>query len=131
MDHKQELSKYRIEEAKRCLSSAELLLGAEDFKSAVNRSYYSVFNAIRSIFALQGKDFKSHSAVISCFRVEYIKTKIFDDKMSDIIRDLFQIRNKSDYDDFYCIDKQSAFEQIENAGYFLEQVEAYLKTQHY
>ena len=129
MEHKQELSQYRLDEAERCLRSAGLLCEAGDFKSAANRSYYCVFNAIRSIFALQGRDYKKHSALLSFFRSEYIKTHIFDDRMSDIVRDLFLIRGKSDYDDFYVIDRQATAEQISNAEHFLEQVKAYLKTQ--
>jgi len=126
-NQKQELSRYRLEESERCLRSAKLLLNAEDFKSAANRSYYCIFNAIRSIFALQGKDYQKHSAIMSNFRREYIKTKFFDDRMSDILRDLFFLRNKSDYEDFYTVSKKEVSEQIDNAEYFLEQVKIYLK----
>ena len=128
-NHKQELSKYRLEESERCLKSAKILLDSEDFKSATNRSYYCVFNAIKSIFALQGKDYQKHSAVMSNFRSEYIKTKLFDNKMSDILKDLFFIRNKSDYEDFYTVTKNEVSEQITNAEYFLEQVKVYLNSQ--
>ena len=127
-NHKQELSKYRLDESERCLRSAKILLDSEDFKSATNRSYYCVFNAIRSIFALQGKDYQKHSAVMSNFRSEYIKTKQFDDRMSDILRELFFIRNKSDYEDFYTVSKKEVSEQIKNAEYFLEQVKSYLDS---
>jgi len=128
-NHKRDLSQYRLEEAERCLRGARLLFDAEDFKSAANRSYYCVFNAIRSIFALEGKDFKKHSGLLSSFRMEYIKTKIFDDRMSDIVRDLFRVRSKSDYDDFYTVDKQEISEQISNAEHFLEQIKVYLEGQ--
>jgi len=128
MERKQELSQYRLDEADRCLRSARLLFEAQDYKSAANRSYYCVFNAIRSVFALQGRDYQKHSAVISFFRSEYIKTGVFSDRMSDIIRDLFLIRGKSDYEDFYVIDKQELAVQIDNAEYFLKQVRVYLKS---
>ena len=72
-NHKQELSSYRLDEAERCLRSAKLLFEAEDNKSAANRSYYCVFNTIKSIFALRGKDYKTHQGVLTNFRSEYIK----------------------------------------------------------
>jgi len=125
---KQELSQYRLTEAERCLRGAKLLFDAEDFKSAANRSYYCVFNAIKSIFALHGKDYHKHSAVMSYFRSDYIKTHVFDDSLSDILRDLFYVRNKSDYEDFYAITKHDVSEQIVNAEYFLEQVKSYLNS---
>jgi uncharacterized protein (UPF0332 family) len=68
--------------------------------------------------AVENVDFKSHSAVISHFRKEYIKTKIFDTKMSDIIGDLFMVRNESDYEDFFVVSKAEVIEQIESAEYF-------------
>ena len=128
-NHKQELSGYRLDEAERCLRSAKLLFEAEDYKSAANRAYYCVFNSIKSIFALQGKDYKTHQGVLTNFRSEYIKTQVFDSRMSDIIRDLYLVRNKSDYDDFYVISKLDISEQIVNAKHFLEQVKAYLEGQ--
>ena len=128
MEHNKKLSQYRYEEAERCQKSARLLYEAYDYKSAANRSYYSIFNAMRSVIALQGKDFQKHSALISHFRNEYIKTAVFDEKMSDIIRDLFFIRNKSDYDDFYIVEKQEISKLLDNADYFLEKIHTYITT---
>jgi uncharacterized protein (UPF0332 family) len=128
-NRKQKLSQYRLHESERCLQSAKLLSDAEDFKSAANRSYYCVFNAIRAIFALHGRDYQKHSALMSFFRSEYIKPRIFEDRLSDILRDLFYIRSKSDYDAFYVVCKEDIYEQIDNAEYFLEQVKTYLNNQ--
>ena len=75
-DELKNLSKWRLEKAERCLRSAQTLLDDEDYSSAANRSYYSVFHCMRSVLALQGVDFKKHSAVIAHFREKYIKTGI-------------------------------------------------------
>lgn len=40
-----ELSKYRYEQAKQCIKSANVLVAAEDYKGAANRSYYAIFHA--------------------------------------------------------------------------------------
>jgi uncharacterized protein (UPF0332 family) len=127
-NHRLELSLYRLEEAERCLQSAKLLFEADDFKSAANRSYYCIFNAIRAIFALRGIDYQKHSALISFFRKEYIKPHTLDERLSDILKELYFIRNKSDYDAFYILSKHDISEQIVNAEYFLEQVKVYLKN---
>ena len=37
-----------------------------------------------------------------------------------------QIRNASDYDDFYIASKEETRQQVENALYFVEKVEKYL-----
>lgn len=71
---------------------------------------------------------KHHSGIISEFRRLYIKTKIFDTKLSTIISALFDIRTDSDYDDFYVISKEEVKEQLDNAEYFLNEIKKYLNT---
>jgi len=100
MQHTKDMSNYRYEQAKQCLKSARTLIDSNDYKGAANRSYYAVFHAMRSVLALQNVDFGKHSAVISYFRKEYIKTGVFVVELSDIIENLFTVRNKCDYDDF-------------------------------
>ena len=127
METDKDLSKYRLEQAEECLSEAKLLLAGEKYKGATNRSYYCVFNSMRSVLSLENVDFKKHSAVIGYFTKNYIHTDKFDKRLSKIITDLFELRGKSDYDAFYVIAKQDVAEQIQNAEYFLGQVKAYLQ----
>ena len=73
-------------------------------------------------------DMKRHSGVISEFRRRYIKTEVFETRMSEIISVLFDVRTDSDYDDFFVISKADTAVQIENAEYFVSSVRAYLKN---
>ena len=129
MQHTKDMSNYRLEQAEQCLVSAKTLIESNDYKGAANRSYYCVFHSIRSVLALKNVDFKSHAALISHFRKEYIKTNIFSTKMSDILGELFTVRNKCDYDDFYVISKEDVKIQFESAKSFMNEVKDYLNTQ--
>ncbi len=122
------LSKYRIEEARDFLNSGKKNLSMNEYKTANNRAYYSVFHAMRSVLALDEVDFKKHSGVIAYFREHYVKTGIFDRKYSDIISSTSLIRTKSDYDDFYVADRQETAELLEDAEKFIIAVEKYLNT---
>ncbi len=82
---------------------------------------------MRAVIALDKADFKKHSGNIQFFQKEYIKTGKFDVRCSEIILSASKIRNASDYDDFYIASKEEAKEQLENAKYFYNQVETYLK----
>ena len=124
------LSKHRIEVAKERLKSARLLVDNDDYKAAANRSYYAAFSAMRAVLALDGKDFKKHSGVIAEFRKSYIKTGIFDSTLSHIIDSLKDVRQSSDYDDFYLISKEEVTEQVESAEHFVSEIEAYLIEQY-
>lgn len=120
------LSRYRMEQSKQCIKSAKALVDIEDYKGAANRSYYAIFHAMRSVLALDKKDFSKHSGVSAYFRKEYIKTKVFDAELSYIISDAFQVRSDSDYDDYYVISKTDVLEQISNAERFSNTIEQYI-----
>ncbi len=126
LDEKRNLSQLRLEHANKCLNSAKLLVEANDFASAANRSYYAVFHSMRAVLAFDGIDMKKHSAIIAEFRRLYIKTGKIEPSLSKIITNLFDTRNDSDYDDFFVIDKAKVKEQIAYAELFMEKVKEFL-----
>ncbi len=62
-----ELSLYRLSKAEAYLKDAQTTLKMGLYDTAANRSYYAVFHAMRALLALEGKDFKKHSRLISYF----------------------------------------------------------------
>lgn len=125
-ENRKTLCKYRIEKAYECLRSASLLKDSGDYTSAANRSYYSIFHAMRAIMALDGEDRKKHSGVVAYFQENYIKTGVFDKEYSYTIKSAFQVRQESDYEDFCIISKDEVDEQIENAKKLIEVIERYV-----
>ena len=123
-----ELSSSRLDKAYQMVRAARILVDAKDFASACNRSYYAVFHAMRAVLALDGVDEHRHSHLISEFRKNYLKTNILDRSLSDIIGSSFQIRNESDYDDFWVISKADVIEQIQKAEEFVSAIEKYLSS---
>lgn len=122
------LCRYRLEKAAEFLADAEKTLELEMYDTAANRSYYAIFHAVRALFALDGKDFKKHSGVIAYFQMDYIKTGIFDKRMSDIIKSAFSLRTDSDYEDFFIISHEEVRKQVAEAAEFYKTVSEYLKT---
>jgi uncharacterized protein (UPF0332 family) len=122
-----ELSKYRLSKAKEVLHDAKTLLKEKSFASSVNRSYYAIFHALRAVTALDGFDASKHSGVIAYINREYVKTGIFDKRLSKILDTAFRLREKADYDDFILISLDTAEEQISKAEEIINMVEPYLK----
>lgn len=87
-----------------------------------------MYQSIRSIIALDGVEFRKHSGNISYFREHYIKTGIFDKKLSNIIEVSFNVRQSSDYDDFYILSKEDTVKQIDNAKIFYNTVKTYIEN---
>ena len=123
---REDLVKYRLESAEERLQSAKILLDAKSLKDSVGRSYYSMFTAVRALLARDGVDFSKHAGVISYFQKEYVKTGKFDTKYSKYLSQAFQIRNNTDYADFYIVSEKDAAEQYEKAKSFIEAIQKYL-----
>ena len=121
-----DLRDYRLAEAHEKLDSAKILLDNNRYKDSINRSYYALFDAIRSVLAMENVDFKHHSQVIGYFNKNYIHTGKFDTKYITVINSAFQIRNSCDYDDFYIALRTDAEEQYCAAKEFVENVEKYI-----
>ncbi len=58
-----------------------------------------------------------------------MKTGAFDKKYSKYISQAFQIRNNTDYADFFLVSLQDAKEQYERAEEFVEVIKEFLKTE--
>lgn len=120
------LAKYRLDRAKELIDDAKSLFDCGSYKSGNNRAYYAIFSSMRAILALDGVDFKKHSGVIQYFLRTYIKTGIFTKEYSAIILNASEIRNASDYDDFYLASREETEQQIESAQKFYDVVVAYI-----
>lgn len=121
--------KYRMKMAKERLESAKLLLDNGQFKDSIGRSYYAMFTSVRAILALDGQDFSKHAGVISYFQKNYIKTGVFDVKYSKYLSQAFQIRNNTDYADFFIVSVTDAREQYERALDFYKEIAEYISKQ--
>lgn len=121
------MSKYRFDTAIECLQAARSLLVDGNYRSSANRSYYAIFHAMRAVLALEGLDFKKHSAVMGKFRELYIKTGQLGVEYSNIAGNAFDVRGKSDYEDFYLISRIETEEQVRNAENFINAIKTFIQ----
>lgn len=126
LNPEKDLACVRIDHARESLDTAFLVFEGGDYRSAANRSYYAIFHAVRALAALDHVEMRKHSGYISEFRKRYTKTGIFGKRLSDILTDAFEVRNESDYDDFFVIARADVSQQIDDARLFLSEIELYL-----
>lgn len=127
-NRKQDLSSYRLSQAEDSIKVAQMSYDNALFKDSINRSYYAAFYAIKAVLALEEIDFKRHKDAIGYFNKTYVATEKFSKELGRRIGMLKQLREKSDYDDFYIASKDEAFEQIETAEMIINAVEVYLTS---
>ena len=108
------------------LASAKRDMDAKDYASANNRAYYAIFHAMRAVLALDGENYKKHSAVIARFTLNYLKPEILPREYSKLISNASLIRNRSDYEDFYICSVADTNALYTRAESFCAEVEKYL-----
>lgn len=118
-----DLAKYRIRKAKDLLTQADILYNNNKFDGSINRSYYAIFNAIKSILALLELDSSKHKGVLSYFDLYFVKTLIIDKQYSKIAHEAFDIRQDNDYEDFYEPTQDDAISQLNNARSLVAELE--------
>ena len=127
---KVDLSRYRFQKAEEMLASAKRDMEAGDFASANNRAYYAIFHAMRAVLALDGEDFKKHSAVIARFTLNYLKPEILPREYSKLISNASLIRNRSDYEDFYICSVADTNTLFSGAVNFCKDIGKYLEQRY-
>jgi hypothetical protein len=112
-----------MEKAKENLEDAEQVLDRDRFTLSVNRSYYAMFTAARSLLALKELDSSKHSGVIALFNQHIIKAGLFPKELSKFLPKARDIRENADYGDFVEITREDAQTQLENARKFIVEAE--------
>lgn len=126
-NRKQDLSSYRLSQAEDSIKVAQMSYDNALFKDSINRSYYATFYAIKAVLALEEIDFKRHKDAIGYFNKTYVATEKFSKELGRRIGMLKQLREKSDYDDFYIASKEKATEQFQTAELVIDETKKYLK----
>lgn len=118
-----ELSRFRIEKAKKLLNDAFNLFNSGSYESSINRSYYAVLTASRSLLILRGIDPETHEGVKTMLSKEFIRTGILPKEFGETFRSIQARRFDSDYGDYIDISMEEALDSLKRAEKFVQVVE--------
>lgn len=122
------LALVRLDRAKELYNEAKELVKMDSYKSANNRAFYAIEKCIKALLATQQMDVETHNGAVSQFNLLFIHrenagfTKFDYQKITKADR----IRNASDYDDFYIVNKEETKELLEFIKDFLKRTEEYI-----
>ena len=121
MDEKdfKSLAFVRLDRAKELYTEANELVKMDSYKSANNRIFYAIEKCIKALLAIQQKDVETHNGAVSQFNLLFIhkeNTTFTKDDYQKIAK-ADRIRNASDYDDFYIVNKEETKELLEFVNY--------------
>ena len=123
-----EYVKNRIETAYKTLEAAKVLSENGFWNSAVNRLYYSIFYAVNAILVKNEIIAQSHSGVKSQFSLHFIKTGKLDKKYGKLLAELYDWRQKGDYESLYEFDSESVLPLFDEVLEMIQVIEKELKN---
>lgn len=115
-EERKEYVDYRLKSARKTFEAAKILAENQYWNSAVNRLYYALYYAVNALLVLNEIQTKSHSSTKSQFSLYFVKTGKFDKKYGKLFSELFDWRQKGDYENIFDYDGESVqtlFEPIE------------------
>ncbi len=122
-EEREALVHYRLGQARETLEEAQLLANASRWRGAMNRSYYVIFYATLALLATKTLSSSRHSGVISLFHREFVRPGLFTKERAKYLDIAFNLRNRSDYQDFIQLHAEQVQELLEAAEQFIGEAE--------
>lgn len=125
------LAAVRLQRAEELLRESKLLFEKGACKSANNRAFYAIEKSIKGLLALKEIEVQTHNGGLKQFNYYYIYQGdgTFTQEDYRKISSADQIRNASDYDDFYIASREETRELVDSAEQFVTKAKAYLSGQ--
>ena len=111
-DDKRSLSDIRFEKAQAALDDARANLEENRLSTAVNRSYYTALNAVRSLLILDGLSPESHACAVTLLSLHFIRTELLPITIVKHVKTLLSRREDVDYGDFDSITRHEAEDSV-------------------
>ena len=127
-EEREEYVNYRIESAHKTFNAAKILAENGFWNSAVNRLYYSIFYAVNALLVANEIITKSHSATKSQFSLHFVKTGEFDKKYGKLLSELFDWRQKGDYENIFDYNESSVKPLFKPVNEMIELIEKEIKN---
>ena len=122
-----DLVQYRIARAKETLEEAQILAEREKWNATINRLYYSAYYAVMAILLHSGLKPTTHNGAKSNFTEHFIKTNIISKELGKIYSQLFTLRHKGDYDDFFNFQKDQVIPYFATVKELINVIEKIVK----
>ena len=115
--------KYRFERARKTFEDAKSLAELKSWNSSMNRLYYASFYAVLALFSKYQITSHSHSGAKTQLSLHFVKTGKLEKELGMLYGDLFDLRQKGDYGDFFDFEEQHITKLIPKVEEFLQRIE--------
>ncbi len=120
---KQDLINYRITRSKDTLNEVYEIMKLGYFNTAINRMYYASFYAVLALLLKFDIATKSHVGVRQMFGLHFVSKNLISRESGKTFTNLFDKRQKGDYNDFFDFNKQDIIELLEPTETLISEIE--------
>lgn len=122
------LIKYRLEQAEETISDVKLLIDNSRFRSAINRIYYGIFYSLLALGLANKFETSKHVQLIGWFNKNFVHQGKIDSKYGKILNKAFNRRTKGDYDTNVEFDKDTVMEMFKDMKEFISEIKSQLNV---
>ncbi len=115
--------KYRLQRAHETISETKILIENKFWNTAVNRMYYACYYAVGALLVKNGVETSSHSGSRQKFGQLFVHTGLISKEMGKHYSELFEKRQKGDYNDFFDIDEETVLKLYQPSIDFIKAIE--------
>ena len=122
-EERKTVADYRLQKAKETFVEVPILLENKLWRSAANRLYYSCFYAASALLIKDGHQAHTHNGVITILSLHYIKESKIDKSWIKLYGNLFNLRQRGDYEDWIIIEEEDILPLLTPAEEFIAEIE--------
>jgi len=129
MNWDKELINQTKQKSKQAFEDATLLFENNRLAATMNRIYYSMFYNVSALLLTKNLSSSKHQGIISLFNKEFVLADKVDRKWGRFFRQIFAVRQQSDYGSFEDVIDTEVKEWFEKAREFNEAIDKLLEEE--
>ncbi len=126
---RKEIVKFRLEKAKATFAEVPVQMDNKFYRTAANRLYYACYYAATALLINDGYEAHTHSGVKTLLGLHYFSQNKIEMPFSKMYRQLFNLRQTGDYEDWVNIDDEEVNPFIEPVEQFIASIEKLISSQ--
>lgn len=119
---------YRLATAREFLADARTLIGTGSLKSAANRLYYSMFQAVSALALADGFQTKSHAQLMGWFNKSHVRNGDVTITLGSAYGRAFDLRSDGDYKDMPSFSAEELTELASQAEDLIQAIESLIAS---
>ena len=128
-EERKSVIEYRLKKAKETFAEVLILIENKLWRVAANRLYYACFYAANALLIKDAHQTHTHNGVKNLLSLYYFKENKIDKSLIKMYGNLFNMRQRGDYEDWVVIEESDVIPFLEPAEKFIAEIEGLINLE--